>query len=216
MNLTIEEAKNMMAEDGGSLYLSGTGITSLPDNLTVGGSLDLSGTGITSLPDNLTVGGWLDLSGTGITNRRVKKLENGMYIPGNYIYADGILTHVRSKKAVGSLTVYVGKIPGRNVVFDGTYYAHCDKIRDGVADLMFKHAKDRGAEQYKNINLDDSFTVDEAVAMYRIITGACQQGSAAFVNSLGDSLKERYTVREMLQLTKGEYGSEKFAEFFNQ
>ena len=27
------------------------------------GWLDLSGTGITALPDNLTVGGWLDLSG---------------------------------------------------------------------------------------------------------------------------------------------------------
>ena len=35
--------------------------------LIVSGSLDLSGTKITSLPDNLTVGGWLDLSGTGIT-----------------------------------------------------------------------------------------------------------------------------------------------------
>ena len=44
---------------GGSLDLRGTGITSLPDNLTVGGSLDLRGTGITSLPDNLTVGGYL-------------------------------------------------------------------------------------------------------------------------------------------------------------
>ena len=52
---------------GGSLDLSGTGITALPDNLTVGGSLDLSGTGITALPDNLTVGGYLDLRGTGIT-----------------------------------------------------------------------------------------------------------------------------------------------------
>ena len=52
---------------GGSLYLSGTGITTLPDNLSVGGSLDLSGTGITTLPDNLSVGGSLYLSGTGIT-----------------------------------------------------------------------------------------------------------------------------------------------------
>ena len=34
--------------------------------LTVGGSLDLSGTGITSLPEGLTVGGSLYLSGTGI------------------------------------------------------------------------------------------------------------------------------------------------------
>lgn len=32
-----------------------------------GGNLDLIGTGITSLPDNLTVGGDLNLSGTGIT-----------------------------------------------------------------------------------------------------------------------------------------------------
>ena len=53
---------------GGSLYLRGTGITALPDNLTVGGSLDLENcTGITALPDNLTVGGYLDLRGTGIT-----------------------------------------------------------------------------------------------------------------------------------------------------
>ncbi len=47
----------------GSLYLSGTQITALPDNLTVGGSLYLSGTQITALPDNLTVGGSLDLRG---------------------------------------------------------------------------------------------------------------------------------------------------------
>ena len=52
---------------GGYLDLRGTGITALPDNLTVGGSLYLSGTGITALPDNLTVGGYLDLRGTGIT-----------------------------------------------------------------------------------------------------------------------------------------------------
>lgn len=56
-----------------------------------GGNLDLSGTGITSLPDNLTVGGWLDLSGTGIINKNVKKLHDGDYREGNYIYADGIL-----------------------------------------------------------------------------------------------------------------------------
>ena len=40
---------------GGSLYLSGTGITELPTGLTVGGSLDLSGTGITELPKDLVV-----------------------------------------------------------------------------------------------------------------------------------------------------------------
>jgi hypothetical protein len=54
---------------GGSLYLSGTNISSLPADLTVGGYLDLSGTNISSLPDDLTVGGYLDLSGTNIKNK---------------------------------------------------------------------------------------------------------------------------------------------------
>lgn len=41
MKLTLEEAKQRM-DQWGSLNLSGTPITTLPDNLTVGGSLDLS------------------------------------------------------------------------------------------------------------------------------------------------------------------------------
>ena len=52
----------------GYLYLNGTGITSLPEGLTVGGSLNLHGTSITSLPNDLTVGGCLDLRGTRITS----------------------------------------------------------------------------------------------------------------------------------------------------
>jgi len=66
VNLIIKDGKPFY---GGSLDLRGTGITALPDNLTVGGYLDLENcTGITALPDNLTVGGSLDLENcTGIT-----------------------------------------------------------------------------------------------------------------------------------------------------
>ena len=56
MKLSIKLAKQIMAENDGGLDLRGTGITSLPDNLTVGGWLDLRGTGIT--PSELG-GGWL-------------------------------------------------------------------------------------------------------------------------------------------------------------
>ena len=51
----------------GDLYLAGTNITMLPENLSVGGDLDLSGTRVTALPENLAVGGDLNLSGTRIT-----------------------------------------------------------------------------------------------------------------------------------------------------
>ncbi len=100
MKLTIETAKALMDSNGGSLNLIGTGITSLPEGLTVGDWLDLSGTDITSLLERLTVGGWLDLRGTGITVKNFKKLHNGDYEEGRYLYADGILTHVKEKKSI--------------------------------------------------------------------------------------------------------------------
>ena len=81
---------------GGSLDLSGTGITALPDNLTVGGSLDLSDTGITALPDNLTVGGYLDLSDTGIT-----ALPDNLTVGGSLDLSDTGITALPDNLTVG-------------------------------------------------------------------------------------------------------------------
>lgn len=64
------------------------------------------------------------------------------------------------------------------------------------------------------MSLDTELTVDEAVTMYRIITGACRQGSQAFVDSLGDKLKEKYTIRECVEITKGQYNAKIFQDFF--
>jgi hypothetical protein len=179
-----------------------------------GGSLDLSGTQITALPENLTVGDSLDLSHTQIENRdNYKKLTEGDYVPGRYIYCDEILTHVKRKRTFGKYTYYVGKIKGKNVISDGKFYAHCTDFKSGVADLEFKAAKDRGAEQYRSYTLDTVLTPPDAMTMYRIITGACRAGTQSFVDSLG-KLKESYTVGEIIELTKGHYGAERFKSFF--
>jgi len=80
------EGRELVLEDGqrfnldGDIDLRGTGITTLPDNLTVGESLDLCGTGVTALPDNLTVGDSLDLRGTGIST-----LPDGIKVSGEII-----------------------------------------------------------------------------------------------------------------------------------
>ena len=201
---------------GGILYLSNTKITSLPDNLAVGGSLDLRGTLITSLPDNLKVGGEIIYDGGKIKNSgHYTRLQNGDYVEGKYLFADGILTHVKRAKKIGEYTFYVGKIPDMNVVFDGKYYAHCKTFSDGVRDIEFKRASDRGAEQYRSLTLDSEVSKDEAITMYRVITGACQQGTESFVSSLRDT-KDRYTIREMISITQGQYGSRTFAEFFDR
>ena len=218
--LALEQCERLMKECGGYLDLRGTQITALPDNLTVGGYLDLRGTQITALPDNLTVGGSLDLRGTQLEGKsfvrsKVKRLNDGDYVDGRYIYCDGMLTHIKHKRKAGEYTLYIGKIKNKHVVTDGTFYAHCKTLRDGIADIAFKRAADRGAEQFKGLPLDTELTVPEAVTMYRIITGACRAGSEAFVNGLGE-LKEKYTIKEMLEITKGQYNSERLVEFFGE
>ena len=257
--LSLEKAKKMMEQIGGSLYLSGMKITSLPEGLTCGGDLDLSNTPIKALPEGLTVGGWLDLSGTQITAlpegltvggslylsgtqitalpegltvggslylsgtqitasdvKRVRRLKDGDYVAGKYIYCDGILTHIAKTRKAGDYTLYIGKIKGRIVVSDGTLYAHCETLRDGIADIAFKRAAERGASQYKGIDMDVPIPLEDAKTMYRIITGACRAGTEHFAQSLGNKLQETYTVREMIKVTKGQYNAEKFAEFFGE
>lgn len=142
-----------LAVGGGGLDLSGTGIVSLPENLTVDGLLYLSGTNIASLPEGLVVGDDLYLDNTDILNRLPEglkiggeiiiggdvysiparnRLREGDYAEGRYLFADGILAPIRKRKQFGEYTVYIGKNPGHNVVSDGTCYAHCNKIRDGI------------------------------------------------------------------------------------
>ena len=217
MKLTLDEANKLMERSGCNLDLSGTKITALPDNLTVGGSLDLSDTPITALPDNLTVGGGLCLSGTKITakdRKKVKKLKDGDIVPGVYIYADGQLFHDSGKvKTVNGYTIHCGKIKGQYLVTDGEYWAHCRTPREGIADILFKKASSRGADQYKGVDMDKLHSVEELKTMYRIITGACRAGTEAFVNSIRD-LKASYTIREAIALTKGQYNSSAFERFF--
>ena len=214
MKLTIEKANEMMKFNCGSLYLSNSKITELPEGLTVGGSLYLRNSKITELPEGLTVGGYLDLSDSKITgNKKYKHLKQGDYVPKRYIYADNILTHIKGVRKIKGYVFYKGKMKGRNVLTDGNYYSHCDTFKQGLIDLEFKKAKNRGAEQYKNFTLESSLPTEKIITMYRIITGACQQGTENFVKSLG-KLKDSYTIAEAIKLTKGQYNATVFENFF--
>ena len=219
---------------GGSLDLSGTKITKLSDELTVVGSLDLRNTLVTKLPDKLTVGGELYFDGNIKLNNSLKigglvfdsslklltidpknKLKEGEYKKGKYIFADGIFTLVTGEKKVKGYTYYKGLFKD-NVVYDGKNYAHCKTFKQGVRDLQYKAAKNRGAEQYNNLTLDDVVSTSDLITMYRVVTGACLQGTEIFVESLGNKLKNEYTIKEAIELTNGQYGSNDFKNFFKK
>jgi len=218
---------------GGYLDLSRNPITSLPEGLTVGGSLCLGSTSITSLPEGLTVGGNLYLENTKIkslpkdlkvggtifsdlpeSELNYTKLQQGDYVENSYLFADRSLTHIKFKKSFDKYTYFIGEFEGQNVLYDGTYYAHCKNIKQGIEDLNFKHAKDRGSDHYKNLKLSSILTFEESKTMYRVLTGACRQETESFVNNL-KTIKEQYTVQELVDLTVNQYGHETFKKFFN-
>ncbi len=75
----INDDEIIVVED---LDLQDTGMTSLPDGLSVGRDLDLRGSDVTRLPDDLSVGGSLYLQRTNITT-----LPDGLSVGGE-IYKD--------------------------------------------------------------------------------------------------------------------------------
>ena len=219
---------------GAWLDLSGCeSLTSLPEGLSVGDSLYLNGcTSLTSLPEGLTVGCGLDLRRctkikempeSAIVQGEIfsevkltaKRLREGEYIEGRCILADGILTAVTRKREMMGYVWYAGKNRTKNVISDGEYYAHCRTFSEGVRDIKFKKCRERGAEQYAGLSVDSVVSTDDAVVMYRVITGACEQGTRSFLNEIGE-LKDAYTIREIIEITRGRYGAETFKGFFEK
>ena len=185
------------------------------------GGLDLRGTQITSLPEGLTVGGWLDLSGTQITdtsnvNRNDPNPKRWEYKGREYIKVDGIFSQVVAHKGNVWHTKQIGSDKVQYLVTDGEgRWAHGDSIQQARADLVYK-ISERNTNKYKGMSLDTRLTFAEAVECYRVITGACEAGTRGFVQSLGDKVKDHYTIAEMMEVTKGLYGNETFCQFFSK
>ena len=221
---------------GGDFYLHSSGITSLPNGLTVGGDLDLCGTGITSLPKDLTIGESISiyLRDTGITDtsnvtwtlsaEARKKISDAQNRPitwkrdgREYIKADGMFTAVDSHHGNVYRVHKLGCEKQLYLVTDGdNHWAHGDTLQEARVDLIYK-INDRDTSMYNGMTLDSTLTFEEAIAAYRTITGACSPGTRDYINNrLPKPHKAKYTIREIISLTEGEYGSERFMEFFKQ
>lgn len=200
---------------GGSVIVDNMDFTDLPDHLVVGGHLDIVKSGIRFLPEGVKVNSFI-ICKNGVymrSNHPGNFLDDHEYVPGRYLYTDNRVTPIEQKEQIGDYDYYIGKIPGRNVVSDGEYFAHCKDIDEGICELKYKHTAERGLEQYYGLSLDSTLPVEEMITMYRIITGEGRQEIEDFMDPLG-SLKESYSVKEMIDLADGHYRSLAFRKFF--
>ncbi len=212
---------------GGGLWLEGTNISSLPDNLTVGGGLWLRGTNISSLPDNLTVGGGLDLRGTNIIKSECQKIKKPTtqfmlnfklsveaklsWKNGKYRKIDGIFCEViRTLKNV--LKVKIG-LKFAFIFTKNNISAHGKTVKQAYRDWLFK-TSDRDASKYENLKPDEIHELNFWIVAYRTITGACSFGTENYLENNQEKYKEKMTLKEVLEATKGQYRHSTFREFF--
>ena len=186
---------------GGYLYLGS--VTSIPEgfNPTVGGSLDLGS--VTSIPE-------------GLNKKDYERKATPPIITwdnGKYIKCDGRFSEVIQKKGNVWKLRDVNKNNEYYLIADNNgRYAHGDTIKQAKEDLIYK-ISERNKDQYKGIDTDKKMSFKDCIEMYRVITGACSTGTKHFVESTGIA-KKKYSVNEIIKMTKGQYGHDQFASFF--
>ena len=140
-------------------------------------------------------------------------LVNGMYNGKPHIIADKILSEVINKKGSVYHVVNHGEYEKTYLIEKNGAYSHGKTFKEAKEGLVYK-LSDRDTSKYRSMTLDDIVTRKTAIEMYMTITGSCSGGTKYFVDSLGDEVKSRYSVRELISLTQGQYGNAEFERFF--
>ena len=200
-------------------------LTELPKNLVVYGGLDIENTIINHLSDDcLAPSVYCNFEPN---DKRYEKGYVGYYklkdeivninLPygREFLHVDGILSEVIEKRGnVYHVRNGVNK-PISYVITDGNgHWAHGDTLEKAKQDLRYKMSA-RDKSEYEKLTLDSELTFNESVACYRVITGACRAGTQDYLeHRLPEPKKEKYSIKEIIELTKDEYGGKEFREFF--
>ena len=216
----IPETSSFNPTTGGDLYLHSLKEIPSSFNPTVGGSLWLNS--LKEIPEtssfNPIVGGslWLDsletprkFDNTDLGYEAVEPLLT--WNDGKYRMIDNMFCEVLSDK--GSIL----KVKYRNEVMyavtNGSSWAHGATIKEAREDLIYK-ISNRDKSKYENINTDKKYSLKECIEMYRVITGACSMGTKSFVKAQAVGVEDEFTVKELIELTTGQFGATTFKEFF--
>ena len=139
-------------------------------------------------------------------------LVNGLKDGIPHIIADGILSKVVSQKGDIYKVINHGKTEKTYLIKSGDKYSHGETLKKAKDSLIYKLA-DRDTSKYEDLTLKSILTKDEAIVCYIAITGACASGTKYFVETQ-EKLKTKYSIKEIIEATKGQYGNDSFAKFF--
>jgi hypothetical protein len=142
-------------------------------------------------------------------------IVDGMYNGKPHIIKDGILSEVISHKGNVYKVKNYGETNTSYIVQEGDIYSHGETLKEARDNLIYKIG-DRDTSKFESLTLDSELTKEEAIALYRTVTGACESGTRYFVEQNADKVKDKFTVKEIIALTKGQYGNSQLTEFIGK
>ena len=145
--------------------------------------------------------------------QRCRSMLLAAFASAGFSFADGILARIASKRGQVSRVIVCGKTEISYVVCDDEgNNAHGDTLAEARADLMVKRTS-LDLTHFKAWTLDKEVSKADAILAYRSITGACAKGTRIWLEQR--QTPENITVKGIIEITKGAYGSEKFEKFFS-
>ena len=127
---------------------------------------------------------------------------------------DGMATIIQRKKQNVIKGLSLNSLEPCFIYEKDGIYAHGETLKQAYRDWLFK-TSDRDVSKYEDISPDDVYDLDFWIVAYRTITGACSFGTNEFLETHKDKIKKQMTLREVLEVTKNQYGHNTFKEFFN-
>jgi hypothetical protein len=141
------------------------------------------------------------------------------FLKAGFLFADGILSKYISKRTSGRTIIWKVQICGKTessyVIEKDGVYSHGKTLKEAKASLIFK-VTDRDTSKYESWNLDTRVSAADAIGSYRAITGACEFGVRNFCERHSIDLNKKFSPREIIQITDGEYGNQQYRRFFEQ
>lgn len=116
--------------------------------------------------------------------------------------------------------VYKVKKIGKDKIFfivtdNNGKFSHGDTVKEAKEDLIFK-ISNRDKSDFEALTLESKLTFEKAIECYRVITGACSFGTKDYVSNRLPKKKKEYSIGEIIELTKNEYGHSSFKSFFTK
>ena len=119
---------------------------------------------------------------------------------------------LKSKKGVKK-GLFLNTLVSCYVVEKDGLYSHGKTLKDAKENLKYK-ISNRDTTEFEKYTLNDELDQITLIKMYRTITGACVAGTRNFCET--HKLPKKCTIRKAIELTEGQYGNNRFREFFER